>query len=80
MMSCEIGTDCLFYSIRPKHLAVPQWKDHLRHLPSILVLYRDNGKENGSYYNGLYRGSIGIMEKMETPSRYPNAPFRYPDA
>ena len=22
--------------------------------------YRGNGKENGNYYNGLYRGSIGI--------------------
>ena len=28
-----------------------------------LGLYWDNGKENGSYYNGLYRGYIGIMEK-----------------
>ena len=26
----------------------------------ILGIYRDNGKENGNYYNGLY---IGIMEK-----------------
>ena len=47
----------------------------------ILGLYWDNGKENGNYYNGLYRdyrvytgvilgiyrGYIGIMEKkMET--------------
>ena len=23
-------------------------------------LYRDNGKENGNYYNGLYRGYIGF--------------------
>ena len=30
-------------------------------------LERDNGKENGSDYNGLYKGYIGIMEKnMET--------------
>ena len=37
-------------------------------------LYWDNGKENGNYYNGLYRvyigliwGYIGIMEDiMET--------------
>ena len=28
---------------------------------------RDNGKENGNYYSGLYWGYIGIMEKkMET--------------
>ena len=26
----------------------------------ILGLYRDNGKENGNYYNGLYRGYIGF--------------------
>ena len=40
----------------------------------IYGLYRDNGKENGNYFNGLYRdyrglywGNIGIMEqKMET--------------
>ena len=34
-------------------------------------LYRDNGKENGSYYNGVvYWGYIGIMEKkMETTIR-----------
>ena len=34
-------------------------------------LYRDNGKENGSYYNRVeYWGSIGIMEKeMETTIR-----------
>ena len=44
----------------------------------LLGLYRDNGKENGNYYNalhrdyigyilGLYLGYIGIMErKMET--------------
>ena len=25
----------------------------------ILGLYRDNGKENGNYYNGLYRVYIG---------------------
>ena len=31
---------------------------------TIMGLYRDNGKENGNYYNGGY---IGIMEnKMET--------------
>ena len=30
-------------------------------------LYKDNGKENGNYYNGLHRGYIGTMEKnMET--------------
>ena len=33
-------------------------------------MYWDNGKENGNYYNGLYRdyrAYIGIMEKkMET--------------
>ena len=29
--------------------------------------FRGNGKENGYYYNGLYRDYIGIMEKkMET--------------
>ena len=42
-------------------------------------LYWDNGKENGNYYNGLYRvyigyiigGYIGIMEKkMETTILY----------
>ena len=33
----------------------------------ILGLYWDNGKENGNYYNGIYRGHIGITEKkMET--------------
>ena len=34
----------------------------------ILGVIRDNGKENGNYYNiGGYRGYIGIMEKkMET--------------
>ena len=26
----------------------------------ILGLYRDNGKENGNYYNGLYRGYMGV--------------------
>ena len=26
----------------------------------ILGLYWDNGKENGNYYNGLYRGQIGL--------------------
>ena len=37
-------------------------------------LYWDNGKENGNYYNGLYRGCIGLYwgyigimdKKMET--------------
>ena len=24
----------------------------------IMGLYMDNGKENGNYYNGLYRGYI----------------------
>ena len=46
---------------------------------NILGLYRDNGKENGNYYNvktiGLFRGYIGdyigIMEKkMETTIVY----------
>ena len=23
-------------------------------------LYRDNGKDNGNYYNGLYKGYIGF--------------------
>ena len=33
----------------------------------ILGIYWDDEKENGNYYNGLYRGYIGIMEKkMET--------------
>ena len=27
----------------------------------VLGLYRDNGKENGSYYLGLYRGYMGIL-------------------
>ena len=26
----------------------------------ILGLYRDNGKENGNYYNGLYRDYIRV--------------------
>ena len=30
-------------------------------------LYKNNGQEHGNYYNGFYRGYIGIMEnKMET--------------
>ena len=29
--------------------------------------FRDDGKGSGNYYNGLFRGYIGIMEKkMET--------------
>ena len=27
----------------------------------ILESYRNNGKENGNYYNGLYRGYIGVV-------------------
>ena len=27
----------------------------------ILGLYRDNGKENGSHYNGFYRVYIGVI-------------------
>ena len=26
-------------------------------------MFRDNGKENGNYSNGLYWGNIGIREK-----------------
>ena len=34
-------------------------------------LYRDNGKQNGNYYDGLYRRYIGIMEdKIETTIVY----------
>ena len=34
---------------------------------ALSCIHEDNGKENGNYYLGLYRGSIGIMEKkMET--------------
>ena len=28
---------------------------HIGYSPNILGLYRDNGKENRNYYNGLYR-------------------------
>ena len=28
----------------------------------MLGLYRDNGREHGYYYNGLYRVYIGVIE------------------
>ena len=31
------------------------------YLRVVLGLYRDNGKENGNYYNGLYRDCIGYI-------------------
>ena len=34
-------------------------------------VYKNNGKGNGNYYNGLYKRYIGIMEnKMETTIVY----------
>ena len=30
----------------------------------MLGLYRDNRKENGNYYNGLYRGYIGVILRL----------------
>ena len=29
-----------------------------------LILGRDNGKENGNYYNGLCRGQIGVISGL----------------
>ena len=31
----------------------------------ILGLYWENGKENGNYYNGLYRGYIGLYWRSD---------------
>ena len=28
-------------------------------------IYGDNGKENGNYYNGLYRGYIGLYRVIQ---------------
>ena len=45
-----------------RRMFAPRWVPVLAVI--ILGLYRDNGKENGNYYNGLYRGYIGIMENQ----------------
>ena len=34
------------------------------------MLYWDNGKENGNYYNGLYWGYIVIMERFRNGIYY----------
>ena len=34
------------------------WSSRASHLRT--VHYRDNGKENGNYYNGIYRGYIRL--------------------
>ena len=34
---------------------------NLRVYRGYIGIMEKNGKENGNYYNGLYRGSIGIM-------------------
>ena len=47
----------------------------------ILGLYRDNGKEDGHYYNGLYRGYIGVVlglyrDNGEEDGHYYNGLYR----
>ena len=35
-------------------------ESHVQFPKCVNWLYWDNGKENGNYYNGLYRGYIGL--------------------
>ena len=54
----------------------------------ILGLYRDNGKENGNYCNGVYRvlglgmlgkftpPSLGVLERLAMEKRAPNHTWR----
>ena len=44
-------------------------------LAILLGLYRDNGKENGNYYNGLYRDyKVGLYTGSHECAGVPKSP------
>ena len=59
--------------LKTRARARPQKQDAVNLLNTIHNgLYRDDGKENGNYYNGLYRGYITLNPKSKT-----NGSFRF---